>query len=206
MWNGQNRSVIFTMLGSVQGCHIVEPTTLGLHICRAITIIPYGDAWRKFQTFLGDLYGHGRMRGPFDYGCLLTLSGRREGYSTPGLLSSSSSLYSRYFLIFHACSPNLDLFGTSTPVTPKKNSRAFGSSGAAAGSSEWYDAKLQNCIDFDKPSTCPFFNNNYVNTRIFLSPYLRRFKETFPLWSRRFRRNALPSFVQEIRENCGPPC
>ena len=46
---------------------------------------------------------------------------------------------------------NLDNFGMSTPVTPKKNMKAFGGSGAAA-SSEWYDAKLQNCIDFDKAS------------------------------------------------------
>jgi hypothetical protein len=45
---------------------------------------------------------------------------------------------------------NLDSYGMSNPVTPKKNARAFGGSGAAA-SSEWYDAKLQNCIDFEKP-------------------------------------------------------
>ena len=38
----------------------------------------------------------------------------------------------------------------SVPVTPKKSSRAFGGSGVAA-SSEWFDNKLPNCIDFDKP-------------------------------------------------------
>ena len=85
MWSGQNRSVIFTMLGSVQGCHLVEPTTLGQHVCKAITIVPYGEAWRKFQVFMGGLYGQGQMRGPFDYGCLLTLSRRREGYSSAGM-------------------------------------------------------------------------------------------------------------------------
>lgn len=84
MWQRQNRSVLFTMLGSIQSCHIIEPTTIGQHLCKAITIIPYGDAWRKFQVFLGQLYGQGQMRGPFEYGCLLTLSGRREGYSIPG--------------------------------------------------------------------------------------------------------------------------
>jgi hypothetical protein len=57
-------SVIFTMLGSVQGCHLVEPTALGQHICKAITIIPYGEAWRKFEVFMGELYGQGQMR-PF---------------------------------------------------------------------------------------------------------------------------------------------
>lgn len=143
MWSGQSRSVIFTMLGSVQSCHIVEPTSIGQHICRAITIVPYGEAWRKFQEFLGELYGCGQMRGPFDYGCLLTLSGRREGYTFPGMFLSL--LHSSP--ISFQC---LDSFGMSNPVTPKKNARAFGGSGAAA-SSEWYDAKLQNCIDFDKP-------------------------------------------------------
>ena len=96
MWNGQNRSVIFTMLGSVQGCHLVEPTLLGQYTCKAITIVPYGKAWRKFQVFMGDLYGHGQMRGPLDYGCLLTLSGRREGVSVQG--ASSSSLFTILFL------------------------------------------------------------------------------------------------------------
>lgn len=44
-----------------------------------------------------------------------------------------------------------DAFAASTPVTPKKNTKAFSGLGAAA-SSEWYDAKIQNCIDFDKAS------------------------------------------------------
>lgn len=85
MWSGQNRSVVFTMLGSVQSCNLVEPTTFGQYACKAITIVPFGEAWRKFHSFMGDLYGQGQMRGPFDFGCLLTLSGRREGYSTLGV-------------------------------------------------------------------------------------------------------------------------
>ena len=84
MWQDQNRSVLFTMIGSVQGCHLVELTTLGQHVCKSITIVPYGKAWRKFHEFLGQLYGQGQMRGPFEYGCLLMLSGRREGYSLGG--------------------------------------------------------------------------------------------------------------------------
>ena len=75
MWQERNRSVLFTMLGSVQSCHLVVPTTIGQHACKAITIIPYGEAWRSFQVFLGQRYGEGQMRGPFEYGCLLTLSG-----------------------------------------------------------------------------------------------------------------------------------
>lgn len=81
MWQGQNRSILFTMLGSVQACHLVQPTTIGQHVCKSITVIPYGNAWRKFLEFLGQLYSQGQMCGPFDYGCLLTLSGRRKGYS-----------------------------------------------------------------------------------------------------------------------------
>ena len=103
MWVGQNRSVVFTMLGSVQACHLVEPTTLGQHICKAITIVPYGEAWRKFEVFMGDFYGKGQMRGPFDYGCLLTLSGRREGYSSPGTSSSLSiDLFLHLLLVLFA--------------------------------------------------------------------------------------------------------
>ncbi len=85
MWQGQNRSVLFTMLGSVQCCNLVESTTIGQHACKAIAIIPYGEAWRKFQVFLGELYGQGQMRGPFEYGCLLTLSSRRQGYFLEGI-------------------------------------------------------------------------------------------------------------------------
>lgn len=55
------------------------------------------------------------------------------------------------------CSPYLDNFGISVPVTPKKNTRAFGGSGAAA-SSEWYDSKLPNCVDFNKPGVLFFFS------------------------------------------------
>lgn len=148
MWSGQNRSVIFTMLGSVQSCCIIEPTTIGQYTCKAITVVPYGESWRKFQVFMGDLYGQGQMRGPFKYGCLLTLSGQREGYATPGMFFFSLILLLRLIFILFL---NLDNFGMSNPVTPKKNTKAFGGSGAAA-SSKWYDAKFQNCIDFDKPS------------------------------------------------------
>lgn len=48
---------------------------------------------------------------------------------------------------------DLDLSSMLKPVTPKKNMRAFGASGASVAS-EWYDNKLPNCIDFDKPGKC----------------------------------------------------
>ena len=59
MWSGQGCSVIFTMLGSVQGCHIIELTTLSQHVCKAITIVPYGevgvnsrDSWEYFMAMV----------------------------------------------------------------------------------------------------------------------------------------------------------
>ena len=57
----------------------------------------------------------------------------------------------------------LDMFGASIPVTPKKNRRAFGGSGVTT-SSEWYDSKLPNCVDFDKQGMflrCPPLINNF---------------------------------------------
>jgi hypothetical protein len=37
----------------------------------------------------------------------------------------------------------------STPVTPRKNARAFGGSGVATAH-EWFESKIPNCVDFDK--------------------------------------------------------
>jgi hypothetical protein len=37
----------------------------------------------------------------------------------------------------------------NTPVTPRKNARAFGGSGFATAR-EWFDGKIANCVDFDK--------------------------------------------------------
>jgi hypothetical protein len=90
LWKNSARSVIFTMIGTVQSCNLVNPTTLGQHLCKAITIVPYGRAWQKFLLFLGQLYGEGEMKGPYEYGCLLTLSGRRSGWSTAGASSVST--------------------------------------------------------------------------------------------------------------------
>ncbi len=105
MWQGQNWSVLFTMLGSVQSCNIVQLIPIGQHVYKAITVIPYGKAWRKFHVFLGKLYGEGQMCGPFEYGCLLTLSSRCEGYSSGGMhvrLSSYTSSDKTLVFLFGA--------------------------------------------------------------------------------------------------------
>src|SRR6266545_721686 len=105
MWQGQNQSVLFTMLGSVQSWNIVQPIPIGQHVYKAITVIPYGKAWRKFHVFLGKLYGEGQMCRPFEYGCLLTLSSRCEGYSSGGMhvrLSSYTSSDKTLVFLFGA--------------------------------------------------------------------------------------------------------
>ena len=35
LWQNSARSVIFTMIGAVQSCNLVTPTTLGQHLCKA---------------------------------------------------------------------------------------------------------------------------------------------------------------------------
>ena len=84
LWQNSARSVIFTMIGTVQSCHLTSPTTLGQHLCKAITIVPYEHAWRNFLFPSSQLYGEGEMKEPYEYGCLLTLSGCRSGWSTAG--------------------------------------------------------------------------------------------------------------------------
>jgi hypothetical protein len=91
------------------------------------------------------------------------------------------------------------MFGAQIPVTPKKNTKAFGSSGATT-SSEWFDSKVPNCVDFDKPSMfyiCPALISK-IKSLTSYSPYLRRFQKGFPFQSRRLRWHAVSSSVQKI--------
>jgi hypothetical protein len=70
------------MLGAVTSCNIINSTTIGNHRYRAVTIIPFGPSFAGFSNFLGKKYACDDMFGPFDYGCLLTFSSRREGLSS----------------------------------------------------------------------------------------------------------------------------
>ena len=102
---------------------------------------------------LGGLYGAGDMQGPFEYGCLLKLTSRREGGY--GGYSGKCTLLFFFFYIS-------DLFlkiGTtsvpSTPVatTPKKNLKAFASS-RTKSSTLWFDRKQPSCLNFTDDSKC----------------------------------------------------
>lgn len=74
------------MLGSVHASNIIQPVQLKNYKMKSLTVIPFGESWRKFEIFLGNLYGTGEMQGPFDYGCLLRLTSRREGAFGSGKL------------------------------------------------------------------------------------------------------------------------
>lgn len=83
LWNGSTKPVVFSMLGSVQSSNVIQPLQLKNYKIKSLTVIPFGESWRKFENFLGGLYGaDSEMLGPFDYGCLLKLTSRREGAYT----------------------------------------------------------------------------------------------------------------------------
>ena len=82
IWSGSKQNAIFTMLGAVTSCSIINSTTIGNNRYRALTIIPYGPSFDGFTNFLGNKYTCTDMFGPFEYGCLLTFSSRREGLSS----------------------------------------------------------------------------------------------------------------------------
>lgn len=78
------------MLGAVTSCNIINSTTIGNHRYRAITIIPYAPSFFGFTSFLGKKFACTDMFGPFDFGCLMTFTSRREGLSS----SCLSTIYS----------------------------------------------------------------------------------------------------------------
>ena len=79
LWECSKKPVVFSMLASVYSCNVIQPLQLKNYKMKVLTVIPYGESWRQFEIFLGGLYGAGEIQGPFEYGCLLKLSSRREG-------------------------------------------------------------------------------------------------------------------------------
>jgi hypothetical protein len=79
LWESSKKPVVFSMLASVHSCNIMQPLQLKNYKIKALTVVPYGDSWHRFGMLLSGLYGPGEMQGPFEYGCLLKLTSRREG-------------------------------------------------------------------------------------------------------------------------------
>jgi hypothetical protein len=82
IWPGSKQNAIFTILGAVSSCDIIHSTSIGSHRYRAVTIIPHEPSFGGFMAFLENKYGCSHMFGPFEFGCLLTFSSRREGLSS----------------------------------------------------------------------------------------------------------------------------
>jgi hypothetical protein len=64
IWAGSKHNAIFTMLGAVTSCNIVNSTTIGNHRYRAITIIPYAPSFFGFTNLLGKKFACSEMFGP----------------------------------------------------------------------------------------------------------------------------------------------
>ena len=71
----------------------------------------------------------------------------------------------------------------STPVTPRKNVRAFGGSGGsgAAKPGEWFDSKIPNCIDFDKAGK--YFIHHLMACSLMLEQFPYMMHQTHPSFS-----------------------
>ena len=82
VWPGSKDNAVCMMFGAVHSCNIIHYTTAGLHKTRALTIIPTATAFDGFRHFLWKKYAALDIYGPFDYGCLLTFTSRREGLSS----------------------------------------------------------------------------------------------------------------------------
>ena len=81
-WPDSKENAVCMMLGAVHSCNIIHSTTTGANRVRSVTIIPSTPAFNDFQHFLWKKYSTSILYGPFDYGCLLTFTTRREGLSS----------------------------------------------------------------------------------------------------------------------------
>jgi hypothetical protein len=132
----------------------------GPYKIRALTIIPSATSFDSFRKFLWKQYGTPEVYGPFDYGCLLTFSSRREGLtsscrsSAPIYLSSISEV-----LIDGSSQPQV------SPERRKRNMKIFGSSASAPPATHWYEKNFPPFVNYDQDSKSSqlylFFDDSY---------------------------------------------
>ena len=82
VWPGSKHNAVCMMFGAVYSCDIIHYAMAGPNKICAITIIPSATAFDSFRQFLGKQYNADVIYGPFDYGCLLTFTSRREGLTS----------------------------------------------------------------------------------------------------------------------------
>ena len=155
LWDGSNKPVVFSMLASVHASNIIQPLQLKNYKMKSLTVIPFGNSWHKFEDLLGRLYGAGEMQGPFEYGCLLKLTTRRErGFSGQFILSSSVISDTMMTIAAASSAPS------ALAATPRKNLKAFGSS-RPTPSTLWFERKQPSCLNFTDDGMC-FFVFSYA--------------------------------------------
>ena len=79
IWPGSKGNAVCMMFRAVHLCNIIHYAMAGSNKICALTIIPAATAFDSFCHFLWKLYVTSDIYGPFDYGCLLTFTSRREG-------------------------------------------------------------------------------------------------------------------------------
>jgi hypothetical protein len=93
IWPDSRQNAVCMMFGAVYSCNIIHNTMAGPNKIHALTIIPSSSAFDDFRQFLWKRYAVSDVYGPFDYGCLLTFTSRREGLTSAcrssALVSSS---------------------------------------------------------------------------------------------------------------------
>ena len=82
VWPISKHNAVCMMFGAVYSCDVIHYAMAGPNKIRAITIIPSATAFDSFRQFLGKQYAADVIYGPFDYGCLLTFTSRREGLTS----------------------------------------------------------------------------------------------------------------------------
>lgn len=142
LWAGSTKPVVFTLLESVHSSNIINPLQLMTYKIKSLTVVPFGESWHRFETFLASVYGAGEMQGPFEYGCLLRLTSRREGGFGNGKFFF---LPFNYFLIIITVTA---ASGLGAPGTPRKNLKAFASSRPPPPSAYWFERKQPSCLNF----------------------------------------------------------
>ena len=149
IWPGSKDNAVCMMLGAVHSCNIIHYTMAGSNKIRALSLIPSAAAFDNFRHFLWQKYAASDIYGPFDYGCLLTFTSRREGLTSSCWLStlSCSSCISDFF-IDGSSQPQF------SPERRKRNMKLFGSLATAPPATFWYEKNFPPFVNYDQDSTC----------------------------------------------------
>lgn len=148
IWPNSKGNAVCMMFGAVYSCNIIHYAMAGPNKIRALTIIPSSTSFDGFRRFLWNLYDTPDIYGPFDYGCLLTFTSRREG------LTSSCELSAPAYPSFIS---DVLIDGPSQSQVPpdnrKRNMKLFRSSATSDPATHWYEKNFPPFVNYDQDST-----------------------------------------------------